>query len=154
MRHHHLRLASLFALTLSGLGTSLAAHALDYRNMGENAIVYENASRQASPQFILLRGTPVEVVVTADKWVKIRESSGGLGWVEKSQVTDAKQVIVTQATAVVRQQPKDSAATAFTVSRDVLLEVQEKPGKGTAWVKVKHRDGQTGYISIKAIWGI
>ncbi|WP_018606210.1 SH3 domain-containing protein [Uliginosibacterium gangwonense] len=152
MSYHHLRLACTTLCAVVGLFASTAASAIDYRNIGENVIVYDGASRQATPQFILLRGTPVEVVVAVDKWVKIREAGGGLGWVEKNQVTDAKQVIVTQSTAVVRQQPEDAAPQAFSVAKDVLLEIQEKPNK--AWVKVKHRDGQSGYISIKAIWGI
>jgi SH3-like domain-containing protein len=128
------------------------AYALDYRNLTENAIVYDGASRQANPQFILLRGTPVEVIVAVEKWAKIREVGGGLGWVDKAQLGDAKQVIVTQASAAVRQQADDASPLVFSVGKDVLLEVQEKPSK--AWVKVKHRDGQTGYISIKAVWGI
>lgn len=128
------------------------ATALDYRNLGENTIVYDGASRQASPQFILLKGTPVELIVAVEKWAKIRESGGGLGWVEKTQLTEPRQVITTQAKLVVRQQASETSPAVFTVAKYVLLEVVEKPAKG--WVKIKHRDGQSGFVPIKAIWGI
>lgn len=128
------------------------AFALDYRNLGENAIVYDGASRQASPQFILLKGTPVELIVVAEKWAKIRESSGGLGWVEKTQLTEPRQVMTTQAKLVVRQQANETSPAVLTVAKGVLLEVVEKPAKG--WVKVKHRDGPSGFVPTKAIWGL
>lgn len=137
---------------LTFLIASGSAEALEYRNLSENAIVYDGASRQATPQFILLRGTPVEVIVAVDKWVKLREVGGGLGWVEKNQLVEAKLAIVTQPLAVIRQQADDSAPQVFTASKDVLLEVLDKSSK--AWVKVKHKDGSTGFVSIKAIWGI
>ncbi|MEP6702751.1 MAG: SH3 domain-containing protein, partial [Betaproteobacteria bacterium] len=34
----------------------------------------------------------------------------------------------------------------------VLLELVEPPVSG--WVKVRHRDGQTGYVNISQIWGV
>jgi len=152
MGRRHLSPLSIIVFVLLALGLSGNANALDFRNLGENTIVYDGASRQAVPQFILLRGTPVEVIVAVDKWIKIRESGGGLGWVEKSQLTEATQVIVTQASAVIRQLADDTAPQVFSASKDVLLETLDKPGK--AWVKVRHKDGSTGFVSIKAIWGI
>lgn len=148
-RHNRLCKA---ALILSGLLSASEASALEFRNLNEPAVVFDGASRQANPQFILLRGTPVEVIVAVDKWVKIREATGGLGWVEKTQLAELKHVIVTQPTAVVRSQADESSQQAFSVEKDVLLEVLEKPGK--AWLKVRHKDGSAGYVSIKAIWGI
>lgn len=150
--YRHMHVLRIIFLALIGWMSSSAANALDFRSLNENAIVYDGASRQAVPQFIVLRGTPVEVIVAVDKWMKVREASGGLGWVEKNQLTEATQVIVTQAVAIVRQQADESAPQVFSATKDVLLEVMEKPGK--AWVKVRHRDGSTGFVSIKAIWGI
>lgn len=139
------------ALIVAGVLGAGSAAALEFRNMSDNAVVYDGASRQATPQFILLRGTPVEVIVAVEKWVKIREVTGGLGWVEKTQLAEPKLVIVTQAQTIVRTQPDESSPAAFSADKDVLLEVLEKPGK--AWLKVKHKDGAAGYVSIKAVWG-
>jgi SH3-like domain-containing protein len=140
--------AVLIAAGLLGAGS---AAALEFRNLNDNAVVYDGASRQATPQFILLRGTPVEVIVAVEKWVKIREVTGGIGWVERTQLADPKLVIVTQAQTIVRAQPDETSPAAFSADKDVLLEIVEKPGK--AWLKVKHKDGAAGYVSIKAVWG-
>ncbi|MBS1210145.1 MAG: hypothetical protein H6R19_2543 [Proteobacteria bacterium] len=136
----------LAALALPGL-----ASALDYKSLSSNAIVYDAGSVKAQPQFILLKGTPVEVIVSVDKWIKIREQSGGLGWVERAALSDTRQVIVTTE-AEVRLRAEENAPLVFSATKDVVLEVLEKPTG--AWVKVKHRDGQSGYVPIKSVWGI
>jgi SH3-like domain-containing protein len=137
----------LVALTASG-----SASALEYKSLADNAIVYDAGSTKAQPQFILLKGTPVEVIVTVDKWLKVREPSGGMGWIERSLTSDTAQVIITAASAEVRSRAEDAAPVVFQVSKDVLLEVLEKPA-GT-WLKIKHKDGQSGYILRKSVWGI
>lgn len=139
-------------ILLAALTASSAVSALDYKTLNDNAIVYDGGSTKATPQFILLKGTPVEVIMAVDKWVKIREQSGGLGWVESTQVGDARQIIVTAASAEIRAQASDTAPVVFSVEKGVLLEPLDKPSG--AWLKVKHRDGQTGFISIKSVWGI
>ncbi len=140
-------------LILSGLlALPLAAHALDFRNTTEHVIVYDAGSTKATPLFILRQGTPVEVIVSINRWIKVRESSGGLGWVESTQLGEARQVIVTATTASVRNAPDDMAPEVFSVARDVLLDIEEKPAG--AWVRVRHRDGQSGFIPLKSVWGI
>jgi hypothetical protein len=58
---------------------------------------------------------------------------------------------VTAATADVRQGPASDTPLVFTASKDLLLEPVDKPTG--SWVKVKHRDGRTGFIELKAVWG-
>ncbi len=129
-----------------------AALAFDYSGLSDNVVVYDAGSKESTPLFILLRGTPVEVIVTLDRWAKIREAGGGIGWVERSALTDRKQVIVTASQAEVRQSGDPASPVVFTVAKDVLLDVVDSPVSG--WVKVRHRDGQTGFISMRSIWGI
>ncbi|MDP5239777.1 SH3 domain-containing protein [Uliginosibacterium sp. 31-16] len=148
IRCFFLRVSVLIALAAPGL-----ASALDYKSLADNAIVYDAGSTKAQPQFILLKGTPVEIIVIVDRWAKVREQSGGLGWVERGALSDTRQVIVTAASgADVRQRAEEAAPVVFSASKDVLLEVIEKPAG--AWLKVKHRDGQTGYVPLKSVWGI
>lgn len=140
------------ALLFSALAAPSLAGALEYKTLGDNAIAYDACSTKAQAQFILLQGTPVEVIVSVDKWVKIREQSGGLGCVERSALSDVRQVIVSAASAEIRLRAEDNAPVVFSAAKDVLLEVLEKPSG--AWLKVKHRDGQTGYVLLKSVWGI
>ena len=129
----------------------IAAQALDYRSLSDHTQVFDAGSAKANAQFILLKGTPVELIVTLDRWAKVREASGGIGWVERSQLSERRQLIVTATTADVRQAPAGDAPLVFTASKDLLLEPVDKPAG--SWVKVKHRDGRTGFIELKAVWG-
>jgi len=127
------------------------AQALDYRSLSDNAVVLDAGSRQANPQFILLRGTPVELLVTLDRWAKVREAGGGIGWVDRSLLVEQKRVIVTAPNAEIRQAASPDSALLFTASKDVVLELLEKtPGP---WLKVRHRDGRVGFVELKAVWG-
>ena len=145
MIRHLLALAAI--ATLPGV-----AMALDYKSLADNAIVYDACSTKAQPLFILLKGTPVEVIVSVEKWTKIRDQAGGLGCVERSALSDTRQLIVTAATAEIRAQADEAAPVVFSAERGVLLELAE-PASG-AWLKVKHRDGQSGYVPRKSVWGI
>ncbi|MDP1634047.1 MAG: SH3 domain-containing protein, partial [Gallionellaceae bacterium] len=46
----------------------------------------------------------------------------------------------------------DKAALAFEAERDVVLELLEAVPGG--WVKVKHRDGQSGFLKAPQVWGL
>ena len=142
-----LKLTMLFASTLAVVG----AQALDYRSLSDNTPVFDAGSRQANAQFILLKGTPVELIVTLDRWAKIREASGGIGWVERSLLSERPQLMVTAASADVRQAPAGDAPVVFTARKDLLLDVADKPTG--SWIKVRCRDGRTGFIDLKAVWG-
>ncbi len=127
------------------------AQALDYRTLNDNTPVFDAGSRQANAQFILLKGTPVELIVSLDRWAKIREAGGGIGWVERSLLSERRQLIVTAPSAEVRQSPAGDSPVVFTASKDLLLELADKPTG--SWIKVKHRDGRSGFIELKAVWG-
>ena len=60
--------------------------------------------------------------------------------------------IITAARADIRQKPDTGAPLAFEAVKDVVLEITDKPADG--WVKVKHRDGTSGFIRINQIWGL
>jgi hypothetical protein len=40
----------------------------------------------------------------------------------------------------------------FEAERDVVLELLEAAPGG--WVKVRHRDGQTGFLKVAQVWGM
>lgn len=133
---------------------STAASALDFRTVGAApAILYDAPSTKAGKQFIVPRGTPMEVVLTYGEWVKVRDMDGGLAWTEaKNLNTKQRNVIVRTASAKVRSAADDASAVAFTADKGVLLELAEPAGNG--WTKVRHRDGQSGYVRNTDIWGL
>ena len=134
---------------LAAVGPVLA---LDYRSVTEAAPFYDAPSAKAKALFVVLAGTPVELVVSLEGWSKVRDSRGDLGWIEKGYLTEKRNVIVRAERAQVRAAAEDKAALVFEAERDVVLELLETlPG---GWARVKHRDGQGGYLKVIQVWGL
>ena len=145
------RLAPVLSLAL-GLLLSPLALALDFRSVAPPAaVLYDAPSLKARKLFILNQGYPVEVVVTLDTWLKVRDASGELAWVEAKNLSTQRSVMVKVARAEVRRAPDEGAPVVFLVEQDGLLEVIETADN---WAQVRHRDGATGYIRITQVWGL
>ena len=140
------------AVTLLLLAFAGAAAALDYRSVAETAVLYNAPSQKARPLFVIAAGTPVESVVTLDAWVKIRDMQGDLAWIERRLLADKRMLQVRPGGAQIRAEPGDAAAVVFAAETDVLLELLE--AGPTGWVRVRHRDGQQGFVRIQQVWGI
>lgn len=130
-----------------------AAWAGEFRSIGENATtMYDAPSLKANKLFVASRLYPVEIIVQVDSWTKVRDVAGDLAWVEKKYLSDTRTVAVTAALADVRQKAEDGAPLVFQARRGVALEIVEL-GAGP-WVKVHHRDGQTGFVRANQVWGL
>ena len=129
-----------------------ASWALDYRSVAEAAPAYDAPSAKAKPLFVMHAGTPVELVVSLDGWSKLRDGKGDLVWMEKKHLADKRTVIVRAERAQVRAGAEDKAALVFEAERDVVLEFLETVPGG--WAKVRHRDGQSGFLKAPQAWGL
>ena len=128
------------------------ASALDFRAVTEATVLYDAPSAKANPLFVIRAGTPVELVVTLEGWAKVRDAKGELTWIERKYLGDKRHVIVRADRAQVRAAAEDRAALVFEAERDVVLELIEAAPGG--WVKVRHRDGQTGFVKAPQVWGL
>ena len=133
-------------------GLSLPAMAIEYRTVDTATVLYDAPSQRGSKLFVIKRGTPVEVVVSLEGWSKVRDAEGGLAWIEKKYLSDRRSVIVTAERAEVRQKADDGSPIAFEAEKNVALEYLETAPGG--WVKVRHRDGQSGFVRANQIWGL
>jgi len=147
-----LRRISVLLLPLAVLAVAAPACALDYRTVAEAAPMYDAPSAKSKPLFVVLAGTPVEIVVSLEGWAKVRDSRGDLAWIEKKQLTEKRNVMVRIDRAQVRAAAEDKAALVFEAERDVVLELLEAVPGG--WVKVRHRDGQSGFLKAPEVWGL
>ena len=129
------------------------ALALDFRSVAvPKAVLYDAPSSAAKKVLLISQNYPVEVVVNLGDWLKVRDAQGSLNWVEARQLSNKHTVMVTANKAQVRLAADASSALVANVEKDVLLEVADvKLNNG--WLKVKHRDGVTGYILISSTWG-
>ncbi len=145
---HSLRLAALLALIFA----AGAAQAVEYVSVGEsNAILYDAPSTKAKKLFVVNRYMPFEQVVTLERWVKVRDSSGGLYWVEKQDLSNKRYVFAILPLVDVRAAPDSGSARLFQVRRQVALEFIQSTGTG--WVRVRHQDGNMGYVRRVEVWG-
>ena len=142
------RRALLGAIALA----AAAASAAEYRALGDApAILYDAPSTRADRLFVASRQYPFEVLVKLDHWTKVRDANGEVAWVENKALGERPTVIVTVPLADVRAAPAKESPLVFEAYKQVVLEVVE-PAAGE-WVKVRHRDGQSGFIRVAHVWG-
>ena len=128
------------------------ACAAEYRSIGDKpAILYDAPSTKADKLFAVTRHYPFEILVKLDQWTKVRDANGEVGWIENTALGDRTMVVVTVPLADVRAAPDAQSPLVFEAYKQVLLEVEEPAANG--WVKVRHRDGQEGYIRTSHVWG-
>jgi SH3-like domain-containing protein len=143
------RLLAIWAV----LAAAVPAWALEYRSVAEaGAVMYDAPSQKAKPLFRVRAGTPVEVVVSLEGWIKVRDAAGDIAWVEQKALADKRMLIVTAVTAEVRSQPEAGAPVVFEAEQEVVLEFLEPGPPG--WAKVRHRDGPSGYVRVNQVWGL
>lgn len=129
-----------------------AAYAVDYVSVSESsAILYDAPSLKAKKKFVVNRYMPFEQVVTLDNWIKVRDSKGELSWVEKRVLSNKRYVFVLSPLLDVRAEADLGAARLFQVRQQVALEYLESTGTG--WIKVRHQDGEIGYVRSTEVWG-
>jgi SH3-like domain-containing protein len=133
-----------------------AVDAAEYRSIVAPSVMYDAPSRQASRVFIAPRGMPVEIISSLGAWIKVRDASGDVVWVERTDLGERRSVVTTSLVTV-RQQPQDTAVEVMQLERGVLLElVRTTPAAGSAsteWIEVRHREGGSGWVRIAEVWG-
>jgi SH3-like domain-containing protein len=145
-----MRLLAVALLLLSGAAGSVLA--LDYRSVNEAAVLFDAPSQKAKPLFVIAAGTPVEVIVSLDAWVKVRDLKGDLAWVERRQLADKRMLQVRAGGAQIRVEANDNAKLVFEAETDVVIELLEPAPAG--WARVRHRDGPQGFVKAAQIWGL
>jgi SH3-like domain-containing protein len=154
------RRPKVFAALACALGLALPAAAADFRATAEAAtVLYDAPSAKSKPLFVLGRDTPLEVIVPVEGWVKVRDVAGTIGWVESKSLADKRSLVVRTPLAEVRANPDDAAPLVFRAEMNVLFELAEPATSATAsatpgWVKVRHRDGQVGFVRISQVFGL
>ncbi len=139
-------------LLLAACLASGAAQAVEFMSVSaQHAILYDAPSLQAKKLFVVNRYMPFETVVSLDNWVKVRDRSGSLYWVEKSALSYKRFVLASSPIVEVRKTADASSPSVLQVRQQVVLELLEDSGAG--WLKVRHQDGVIGYVKHTDVWG-
>lgn len=144
------RTAVLAALAAASIGSAAAVEFMSVA--AEGAVLYDAPSTQARKLFVIERYTPVEVVVVLPQWAKVRDMSGDLTWIERSALSPQRMLAVAAAKASVRKSPELNAGIVFEAEGGVGLELIE-PGP-FGWARVRHLDGQEGFVRSLEVWGL
>jgi SH3-like domain-containing protein len=132
--------------------SSTCAVAADFRSVQDNAaVLYDAPSRAATPLFVVQRNYPLEVIVSLEAWIKVRDHTGALTWIERKSLGDKRMVLVTAPVLEARVRPEEGAPLAFGAAQNVVLELVETAPNG--WLRVRHADGATGYARPGQVWG-
>jgi len=118
--------------------------------MENAAILYDAPSAKAKRLYVVGQGYPVEVVVVVEGWSKVRDASGDLTWIESKSLVDRRTVLVKTPLAQIRESADENGTVVFQAQQDVLLDLLEVAG---GWLRVRHRDGQTGFVRVTQVWG-
>jgi SH3-like domain-containing protein len=151
---------TLLALVLASVLAGGTAGAAEYKTTTEApTVLYDAPSLRARPLFVYGRDVPLEVLVVVEGWTKIRDVSGAFGWIPSKNLADKRMLLVRTQVAEIRANPDDASPIVFRAEQNVLLDLSESaasPGTTTTpgWVKVRHRDGQTGYVRLGQVFGL
>ena len=134
-------------------GKPAVAWAFDFRSVAvDRAILFDAPSDKAQKLFVVDRYYPLEVIVNLESWAKVRDVTGALAWIEQKSLSQTRYVLVTSDVADIHKGPDLNSPVVFQAQRNVALELVEMTGSN--WVKVRHKDGQTGFVQISQIWGV
>lgn len=128
------------------------AWALDFASTLRPAILYDAPSSAAGKIAVISVGYPLEKVVSTTGWIKVRDETGKLAWVEESALSPKRTLLVSAAVAQVMEKPMEDSPARFRVARGGVLDML-LPEEG-GWVKVRHASGQEGYMRIRDVWGL
>ncbi|MDD4963308.1 MAG: SH3 domain-containing protein [Gallionella sp.] len=141
------RYACLLLLLVVG-----AAQGVEYISVSsDSAVLYDAPSARAKKEFVVSRMTPYEVVVSISGWVKVRDSGGQMYWIESANASPKRYILAMRPVVDVFQLPEFTSGLLFQVGQNVILEWIETTGTG--WVKIRHEDGEIGYVRSNDVWG-
>ena len=144
---HRIVAASLLSVAAA------SALAIDYRSIEvPAAILYDSPSQKGKKLYLIRAQTPVEAVVRLEGWVKVRDAEGTLAWIEARNLGERRTLVVTAPRAEIRESDKAEAPVVATLDKWVVVDFVEAAAPG--WVKVRHRDGATGFVRSTQVWGL
>jgi len=134
------------------LAAASGAAAADFKSVGPGpAIMYDAPAQKSRKLYVAPAGMPVEIVFANGDWTRVRDAAGDLSWMETRFLSPRRTFVVEVAQLTARSAANDNAPAVFTAAKGVLLELAEPIS--SAWIKVKHRDGETGFVKASEVWG-
>jgi len=100
--------------------------------------------------WVLKRGYPLQVIGEKNNWYRVRDFEGDTGWVFAPLTGTRPHLVVKKDKVNLRSGPGTGYRIVAQARRGVVFRTV-KQGKG--WVKVRHENGVTAWVSRKLLWG-
>ena len=138
--------AFAFALCASASAAEFASVATP------GAVLYDGPSASAQKLFVAPGGMPIELLSVIRLWVKVRDAAGDVAWIDRANIAPNRTLVATT-DAFVRAAPQDQAPIVLLVAHGVMLDLLEG-GAPAGWARVRHRDGTSGFVRARDVWGL
>lgn len=148
------------AAASAALCLTVPAVAADFKVTADApSVLYDAPSAKARALYVYGRDVPVEVLVGVEGWTKVRDVGGTIGWFGAKALADKRVLLVRVPVAEVRTNPDEAAPLVFRAEQNVLLDLAESATSPATtatpgWVKVRHRDGQVGFVRVPQVFGL
>ena len=141
------------ALASLAFAMAASANAAEFASVAApGAVLYDGPSANAQKAFVAPAGMPIELLSVIRLWVKVRDASGDVTWIERASIAPARTVVAVS-DAFVRTAPQEQAPVVLLVAAGVMLDLVDA-GARDGWVRVRHRDGTAGYARVSDLWGL
>ncbi|ADH86989.1 SH3 domain-containing protein [Desulfurivibrio alkaliphilus] len=142
---------SLFFAVLFLLGLVTAAQAIEMVSVDRPKInMRSGPGTNHSILWELGKGYPLMVIGRQGNWMKVRDFEGDEGWVYQPLVGRTPHLVVKVPVANIRSGPGTRYRLVGQARYGVVLQTMER---GSGWVKVRHENGLTGWMSRDLLWG-
>ena len=97
---------------------------------------------------------PLQILKKKGDWYRVKDFEGDIGWVYRKLTSKTPAVVVKtrkKVRANVRYGAGKKYKRIFQAARGSAFKLVKKSGN---WIKIKHADGDTGWIYKKLLWGL
>ena len=128
------------------------ATATEFKAVGATpAVLFDAPGQKSRKLYIAPPGMPLEIVLVNGEWSRVRDASGDLSWAETRLLSGPRALVVELPVIQVRAAANETSPVVFSANKGVLLELAEPITSN--WIKVRHRDGDTGFVKAGEVWG-
>lgn len=100
--------------------------------------------------WVLRKGYPLQVVGEKNNWYRVRDFEGDYGWVYGPLTSGKAHLVVKKDKVNLRSGPGTKYRIVAQARKGVVFRTLKR-AKG--WVKVRHENGITAWVSRKLLWG-
>lgn len=148
-----IKMACFFGILFCLLGSAATPPAIAREMIsisGARVNMRSGSGKNAAIIWRLGKGYPLQVLKREGNWVKARDFEGDQGWIFRSLTGRTPHMIVKVRWANIRAKPDTRAKIVGKAKYGVVLRTIKHNRR---WVKVRHENGLTGWVSRRLLWG-